>query len=298
MDRLTNMEAFVRVVNAGSFSGAARGWGVSKAVTSKYVTALETRLGVALLHRTTRSLSLTDAGRQYYARCVDVLGEIEAIESALRDDDLQPRGRLRVTAPPGLVARYGSLITTDFTARHPEVTIDLHLTHRMVDLVEEGFDLAIRVTEPKDSSLIARKLGPAPIVAVAAPAYLAARGTPQTPRDLRTHDCLVDTNFVERGRWRFRRDRGTRTEVVEVDGPFAVNSPMIVRDLATAGHGVALIPEFLAAEPMANGQLVEVLAGTVAFDWGIYAIYPRRRHLPARVRAFIDHLAAGVPEGG
>ncbi len=282
----------MRVVNAGSFSAAARSWGLSKAVMSKYVSALESHLGVALLRRTTRSLSLTDAGREYFERCVEVLGELESIEAALHDDHVQPRGLLRVTAPPGLVSEYGPVLTTAFTAKYPHIRMDLRLTHRMVDLVEEGIDVAIRVTAPRDSSLIARRLAPAPIVAVAAPSYLAQRGTPATPSDLRTHDCLVDTNYRDQGRWRFRH-RG-RSEVVEVDGPFRVNSPTAVRDLALAGHGVALVPAFVAAEALASGELVEILAGTVAFDWSIFALYPRRRHVSGRVRAFVDHLVRAL----
>lgn len=288
MDRLTSMEAFVRVVDAGSFTAAARRWGRSKAVVSKYVAALEEHLGVPLLRRTTRSLSLTDAGRGYHARCVDLLGELEAVEAGLRSDHVEPRGLLRVTAPPGFMDRYARLMTTAFVERYPEITMDLLLTHRMVDLVEEGIDVALRVTVPRDSSLVARRLGPAPLVAVASPAYLARRGAPRTPGDLRAHACLVDTNFRDRGRWRFRG------ETVEVDGPFRVNSPTVVRDLAAAGHGVAVVPAFVAAAHLDDGRLVEVLAGELAFDWAVYAVYPRRRYLARRVRVFIDHLAAAL----
>ena len=289
MDRLTTMEAFVRVVNAGSFSAAARRWGVSRAVVSKYIAALEGHLGVELLRRTTRALSLTDAGRRYHARCVDVLGEIEALEASLRSDHVQPRGLLRVTAPPGFMTRYGPMMTTGFTERHPGVTMEIHLSHRLVDLVEEGLDLAIRLTAPWDSSLIARKLAPAPLVAVAAPAYLARCGRPQRPADLRHHDCLVDTNFRDLGRWRFRV--GRKLETVEVTGPFRINSPTATRDLAIAGHGIALVPGFLTTDALDSGQLIEVLAGMPAFDWSIWAVYPQRRHLAGRVRAFIDYMA-------
>jgi len=296
MDRLTNMEAFVRVVNAGSFTGAARSWGVSKAVVSKYVAALEAHLGVALLRRTTRALSLTDAGKDYFDRCVPLLGELEALDAGLREDNLRPRGLLRVTAPPGLMARYGPLMTTAFRARHPEITMDLQLTHRLIDLVEEGVDVAIRITAPKDSALIARRLAPAPIIAVASPDYLARAGSPERPEALRAHACLVDTNFRERGRWRFRVDG--QLVIVDVDGPFRVNSPTAVRDLAADGHGIALVPAFLATEALAAGRLVEVLAGMPSFDWAITAVYPRRRFLPGKVRAFIDHLAEGLGAEG
>ena len=297
MDRLLTMEAFVRVVDAGSFSAAARQWGRSKAVVSKYVNALEDHLGVQLLRRTTRSLSLTEAGRAYRERCVEVLGEIEALEVSLREGIAAPRGPLRITAPPGFASHYLDVMTTDFIARFPEVTLDLDLTHRMVDLVEENIDVAIRVTDPRDSSLVARRIAPAPILAVASPDYLRRRGTPKKPADLRDHDCIVDTNFRDQQRWRFRSSgSGGKTETVSVDGPLRVNHPDAVREMAAAGHGIALVPDFVARDALEAGRLREVLRGTVAFQWSILAVYPRRKYLPARVRAYVDHLLAHMGE--
>ena len=283
MDRLLAMEAFVRVVDAGSFSAAAQQWGRSKAVVSKYVNALEDHLGVALLRRTTRSLSLTDAGRAYRERCADVLGEIEALEASLREGIAAPRGPLRVTAPPGFASHYLGLMTKAFLARYPEVTIDLDLTHRMVDLVEEHIDVAIRVTDPQDSSLVARRLAPAPIIAVAAPSYLQRKGTPKRPSDLRHHDCLVDTNFRDQQRWRFRTKH--KSETITVRGPLRINHPDAIAGMAAAG---------LAKPALQAGHLREVLKGSVALHWSILAVYPRRRYLPLRVRAYVDHLAQGL----
>jgi DNA-binding transcriptional LysR family regulator len=288
MDRLLAMEAFVRVVDAGSFSSAARQWGRSKAVVSKYINALEEHLGVELLRRTTRSLSLTEAGRAYRERCADVLGEVEALEASLREGIAAPRGPLRVTAPPGLASHYLGILTKDFLARCPEVTLDLDLTHRMVDLVEENIDVAIRVTDPRDSSLVARHIAPAPILAVAAPSYLQRRGTPKRPADLHDHDCLVDTNFRDQQRWRFQTHN--KTETITVDGPLRVNSPDAIAEMAEAGLGIALVPEFVAREALRAGRLCEVLKSRVAFRWSILAVYPRRRYLPLRVRAYVDHL--------
>lgn len=292
MDRLTAMYAFARVVDAGSFSAAARRWGRSKAAVSKYVADLEAHLGVTLLRRNTRSLTLTEAGAAYYPRCIEILNAVDATETGLREQQSALRGTLRVTAPPGFASRYLAVLTCDFVARHPQVRIDLDLTHRMIDLVEEAVDVAVRMTEPQDSSLIARRLAPAPCIAVAAPRYLAARGQPETPRELRGHDCLVDTNFRDQQRWRFRV--GGRTQRVTVDGPFRVNSPLAVRDLAIAGHGIAIVPALIAEAAIATGELVEVLPGTVALRWSIYAVYPRREHLPERVRAYVDHLAEAL----
>lgn len=304
MDRLVAMEAFVRVVDAGSFSAAAQQWGRSKAVVSKYINALEAHLGVQLIQRTTRSLSLTEAGRAYRERCADVLGEIEGLEASLREGVAAPRGPLRVTAPPGFASHYLGVMTKDFLARFPEVTIDLDLTHRMVDLVEENIDVAIRVTDPRDSSLVARRIAPAPIIAVAAPSYLRRRGTPKQPADLRDHDCLVDTNFRDQQRWRFQTPKQAKpnsktkaeptTETITVHGPLRVNNPDAICEMAEAGLGIALVPEFVASDALRAGSLCEVLKGRVAFRWSILAVYPRRRYLPLRVRAYIDHLVERI----
>jgi DNA-binding transcriptional LysR family regulator len=292
MDRLTSMEALVRVVDSGSFSAAARQWGRSKAAVSKYVAALEEHLGLQLLQRTTRSSSLTEAGRLYVAGCREVLGEIDSLETSLRGDRAALSGLLRVTAPPGLAARYLSALTSDFIDQHPNITIELDLTHRIVDLVDEGIDVAIRATEPRDSTLIARNIAPVRIVAVASPAYLARHGAPADPRDLRGHRCLVDTNFRDQQRWRFRVDGAPLT--VRVAPAIRVNSPVAIRDLAIAGHGIALVPDFLVADALADGTLVELLLGMVAIAWSVHAVYPRRRHVPARLRAYVDHLARSL----
>lgn len=295
VDRLTNMEAFVRVVDAGSFRAAARQWRRSTAVVSKYVAALEAHLGVELMRRSTRALRLTEAGHAYYAECRALLGAVEAMEADVRDEHVAPKGWLRVTAPPGFVHRHYDLVLTDFMARYPSIKLDLQLTHRMVDLVEQGFDVAIRVTAPVDSSLVARRLGPAPLVLVAAPAYLERAGLPVSAADLAGHACLVDSNFRDGARWRFETQDGLQT--VQVDGPVRVDSPLIVERLARDGRGLGLTPAFVAAEGLASGALVEVDVGRPAFDWSMFAVYPRRRFVSGRVRAFVDHLAEGLAEG-
>lgn len=292
MDRLTNMEAFVRVVDAGSFSAAARQWGRSKAVVSKYVAALEHQLGTELLRRTTRSLSLTVVGEEYHRRCTDLLAELDAMDARVQTDRQSPRGVLRVSVPPGFLARYLSLVTTELLERHPELELDLDVTHRMVDLVEEGIDVAIRLTDPDDSALVARRLAPAPVVAVVSPAYLEQHGRPRRPRDLRSHACLVDTNFRDQQRWRFKHEG--RIETVSVRGPVRANSPLVTRQLALDGLGIACIPKLLVEEDLRHGRLKEVLRGKVALNWSIWAVMVRRRYVSARVRAFVDHLAAGL----
>lgn len=288
MDRLTNMEAFVRVVEAGSFSRAAQRWGRSKAVVSKYVSMLEEYLDIELLRRSTRSLSLTQAGELYYRRCLALLDELTDLEASLHSEHISPRGRLRITAPPGLMSQYKLPLMTEFRERYPDISMEFTLTHRMVDLVEEGFDVAIRITEPKDSSLVVRKLAPAPLVVAASPAYLQEHGTPEHPQDLRDHACLIDTNFREHSKWRFQRNG--KTEVVQVSGPFEVNSPIVVRDLALQAQGIALLPAFVAKDALQQGKLVTLLEGQIALQWSIVAMYPRRRFLSGRVRAYIDYL--------
>lgn len=292
MDKLLAMETFVRVVRAGSLSAAARQWGRSKARLSQTLKALEAELELTLLQRNTRFLKLTDAGRSYFDRCVDLLQQIDTLETELKGEKSGLEGSLRVTAAPSLVHQHLSLFTSSFHASHPGVSIDLDLTHRMVDLVEEGVDLAVRVTAPRDSALIARRLAPASIVAVAAPVYLERHGRPRVPEELKQHSCLVDTNFRNQQRWSFATSRGRQT--VSVTGPFRINSPEALRDLALAGHGVALLPSFVAAEHLTQGHLVELFAGKVALSWSVYAVYPRRAHLPERVKAYIAHLARGL----
>jgi len=300
MDRLNAMEALIRVVDAGSFSEAAKRWGRSKAAVSKYVAALEEHVGVQLLQRTTRSSSLTEAGRLYVAGCRELLGDLDALEAGLHTDRVALRGLLRVSAPPGLASRHLHALTTDFLAQHPDMRIDLDLTHRIVDMVDEGVDVAIRATEPLDSSLVARRLAPVHILAVAAPAYLDAHGALRTPADLAHHRCLVDSNFREPQRWRFCVE-GRRVSV-RVDAAIRVNSPIAIRELCLDAQCVALAPDFMVEDELRAGKLVELFHGQVALEWTLHALYMRRDHVPARLRAYVDHLAlsfsANVSAGG
>lgn len=288
MDRITTMEAFVRVVDAGSFAEAARQWGRSKAAVSKYVGQLEEHLGLRLLRRTTRSLGVTDAGRAHYEQCTQVLALLEESEAQLRADHLALRGPLRVSAPPAFVALHWRALTLRFVEEHPEVQLELDVTQRLVDLAEERVDVAIRLTRPDDSTLVARRLAPAPLVLAASPAYLSERGSPRAPKDLRAHDCIVDTNMRFHSRWPFHHDGKKVT--VAVKAKVLTNSAIVVRDLALDGLGVGLMIRMVAAEALSTGRLVEVLEGRVAAEWSVYAITSQRRHQPARARAFIEHM--------
>lgn len=291
MDKLVSMEAFVRVAEVGSFAEAARRWGRSKASVSAYVAQLEDHLGVRLLHRTTRRVSLTDTGAGHLERCRELLAQLADAEDEARAEASALRGTLRVTAPGGLVARHQSALVGDFLARWPDITLDLMLTNRMVDLVAERIDVALRLTEPADSTLVARRLAPAPLVVVASPGFLAGHGRLDAPADLAGVPCLRDTNFGFDPQWPFREGS------VRVSGPLAADSPLVVRAMALAGHGVALSPRLLVADDLAAGALVELFPGEVDVGWSIWAVTSQRRRLPARARVFIEHARAVLAEG-
>lgn len=288
MDRLAADRMFAAVVEHGSFAGAAQRLGASSGQASKLVSRLEAELGVRLLHRTTRALSLTEAGRAYHDRLRPILDEWDAMDAEARDRGGSLRGTIRLTAPLGFGTLCLSALFARFALDHPGVGLEVELTDRLVPLVEEGFDLAVRIGRPADSSLVARKLGEARVVAVAAPGYLDGRGVPERPSDLVRHDCLIDTNRREPLRWQFR------DESVAVAGRLRFNSPALCLSAAEAGLGVACMPQFIAAGSLAAGRVVEVLPDQVPDPFGIYAMTPSGRHLAARVRALIDALAVGL----
>lgn len=294
MDRIVCMEAFVRVADARSFAEAARRWGRSKAVVSKYVAQLETHLGVPLLQRTTRSVALTDAGHGHYDSSRQVLGLLEESESQLRADHVSLRGPLRITAPPGLLSMGPRSVVASFLRRFGNVQLDIDITSRAVDLVEERIDVAIRVTQPEDSSLIARRLAPVEVILAASDTYLDAYGTPQSPRDLVHHQCLLDGNYRFSPRWPFNVDGESYT--VKVDGPVRTNDLFTTRSLALEGVGIVMTARTLVDKYLASGQLREVLPKTSGVTWSAYAITSQRRHLSGRARAFIEHLREHLPQ--
>lgn len=288
MDHLHAMRAFRTVADTGSFSAAGRALGRSKTVVSKLVAELEAHLGTRLLNRTTRRVSLTETGRAYHARCVQLLADLEEMESMVRDTQATPRGRLRVAGPQTFGELYLVPALHAFAARHPGISIELTLTDRFVDLIEERFDLGNRIADLPDSSLVARRLGEMRLVACAAPAYLAAHGRPREPADLAAHDCIVDTNFRQPWLWPF--EAGGRQASVRVAGRFAVNSARAACDLAIAGAGIVLSPNFVADPHLTAGRLEALLPGWSSGTRGIHAVYPHRRHVALRQRMLIDFL--------
>ncbi|MFH1793556.1 MAG: LysR family transcriptional regulator [Pseudomonadota bacterium] len=290
MDTLTRMRAFIDVVEAEGFSAAARKIGRSKALLSKYVRELEDELGALLLNRTTRQFSLTEAGHTYYKRASEILREIDSLADTVRDSSGDVRGRIKLTAPRTFADAPIGQSLIDFAKEHPDIVLDIHLDDRFVDLVEEGYDLAIRITRLESSSLIARKLSPFGIKICGAPELIEKVGRPMRPQDLTRMPCVIDTNGRWLSNWPFVNDEG-EPMTVPVTGRLEVNSPQSVRAAAIAGLGFATMPDFIARPALEDGTLVSVLDEFVPAGGGIFAVYPHRRYLPAKVRAFVDYLA-------
>ncbi len=290
MDRLGAMAVFARVVEMESFSGAARDLGLSKSADSKRVGRLEDRMGLRLLNRTTRRLSLTEAGAAFYQGCRRVVAEAEAAERAVTRLARAPRGRLRVNAPMSFGVRHLAPALPDFMARYPELTVDLALNDRVVDLVEEGFDLAIRIARLADSSLIARRLAPNRLVLCAAPAYLERHGAPRAVADLKGHECLLYSYLAAGGVWRLCGPGGERR--LRVTGRLRINNGDALLAAALGGFGVALLPCFICGQDLRAGRLIHVLPEwSGPADTAIAAVYPASRNLSPKVRVFVDFLA-------
>ncbi len=290
LDRLTGLDIFTKVAAAGSLSAAARAMALSPTMVTKHIAALESRLGVTLFHRSTRRLSLTEAGRTYLESCTRILAEIDAADSAVAAERATPRGLLRLNAPVSFGARQIAPLLDEFCRRHPHVTIELGLNDRLVDLAEEGWDLAIRIGSLADSSLIARRIAPCRTIICAAPSYLAAHGTPRRLTDLPAHECLGYTlsRLTGVNRWNFGEDGAIG---VPVSGHLRANNGDALRAAAIAGLGLIYQPTFIVADDLRAGTLspVPLDQPTVTFN-GIYAVYLPAPHPAAKLRAFIDFL--------
>jgi DNA-binding transcriptional LysR family regulator len=290
MDRLAEMEAFVQVVDHGGFTDAARKMGLSKSAVSKHVSALEQRLAVRLLNRTTRRVSPTEVGLAYYDRARGVLAEAEDADSMVTAMQATPKGALKVSAPINFGVRQVTPAVADFLCAYLEVDINLVLDDRYVELIAEGYDLAIRIGQLADSSLKARKLAEARSVIAAAPAYLAERGTPRSVDDLNEHRLLHYSQLSTGNFWRIRTASGEERQV-RVGGRLTVNNGEALMRAAEAGLGITQVPSFMLGDALVRGRLVEVLADRPPDLLGIYAIYPQGRFPQPKLRAFIDFLA-------
>jgi len=285
---LARIRAFVQVFDAGGFSAAARTYGRSKALLSKYVTDLEDHLGVRLMNRTTRKLSLTEAGEAYYREASEILLQLDELDATISDQSAEARGMLRVSAPRNFGETTLAPALFKFIADNAEVTLDLRLEDRLVDLVDEGIDVALRISSMPDSSLIARKIAPTRMVVCAAPSLIKTFGAPKNVEALRSLPCIVDTNIPGQANWRFVEN--STSQSVQVSGRVRVNSPVAALHAAVDGLGFALLPSYLADSVIARGQLVPVLTKNMPEGPNLQAVYPHRRHLAGKVRALIDHL--------
>lgn len=287
MDRFHLMQLFVRIVDAGSFSAVAREMNMIQPTVSKQLTALEERLGVRLLNRTTRRLSLTEAGREYYQRCKRILDEVQELESEVSDLQNRPTGTLRVNAPVGFGHAYLVPLSFRFRAQYPGLAIDVSLNDRYVDLVQEGIDVAIRFGDLEDSQLVARHVGSSARICVASPAYLKARGRPAVPADLKHHNCITYT-YLFGNEWQFEGEGGSQP--IRVFGDYRANSGMTIRAAALEGIGIANIPAFLVREDIESGRLVQVLPQYGPAPVRISAVYPSARLLSRKVKLFVEFV--------
>jgi len=289
VDKLNSMNLFVEVVNGGGFTAAAEKIGLSRAQVSKAVMQLEAHLGARLLNRTTRRVSLTEIGRIYYERCKAILHDIDGVEDIAREQSSKPHGRLTLSAPTSFGMLHMNEVITQFIKQYPQVQISLSLADRFIDVVSEGFDLVIRIAALEDSSLIARKIAPCKRVFCASPDYLHREGIPQVPQDLGIHHCLIYSNDLKPGTWVLHGPHGT--EFIKVNGPLCADNGDILKSAAIAGLGITLLPTFIVGADLRAGRLQQVLSNYCPPEISIYAVFPSRRYLSAKVRTFVDFLS-------
>jgi DNA-binding transcriptional LysR family regulator len=299
VDRFQAIAVFAQVVEQGHLSRAAERLGISTSAVSRHVADLEAHLGVRLLNRTTRRLSMTEAGQAFYERSVQLLADLEEAEATVSSGAVTPRGTLKLTCSITFGIRRLAPSIAAFAARHPAVRFEIELSDRQVDIVDEGIDLAVRIGDIGPQTLIGRRIGSINLVCCAAPSYLAAHGTPREPGELARHACLTYAYSATGNAWRFLDAQG-REHMVRVQGGVHANNGEMLAVLAAAGMGVTLEPDFIIAPELASGALVTLLPGYAPAASGVYAVYPSRRHLSAKVRAFVDFLVErfrGGPEG-
>jgi DNA-binding transcriptional LysR family regulator len=290
MDRFAAMRVFTQVVDSASFAKAADRLGVSTSAASRQVADLEAHLQTRLLNRTTRRVSLTESGRSFYERAVQVLADLDEAEREASRAAVLPRGTIRLTAAVTFGVRHLGPLVAAFLGRYPSVALDVSLSDRIVDLVEEGFDLGVRIGAVGTESLAARKLGETRLVVCASPDYLAAHGTPQVPEDLAGHNCFTYEYVSPRDQWRFREASG-RERSVRVKGSLHSNNGELHAEAAAGGVGIAFEPDMIVMPYVRAGRLVPLLEDFLPPPMPIYAAYPSRKHLSAKVRVFVDFLA-------
>lgn len=289
MDRFQSMLAFTAVVDSGGFTPAANKLGLSRAALSKSVQQLETHLGARLLHRTTRRVGLTEIGQIYYVRARDILQDLAEVEAIASEQSSQPQGILRINAPTSFGIRHLCDAIPNYISQYPDVELSLSFSDRFVDVVAEGFDVVIRITDLADSSLIARKLAPCRRVFVASPDYLRTHGEPKVPQDLALHPCLIYSEQTRATTWTLFGPQGM--ESVKVNGPVRADNGDFLSAAAIAGQGITVLPTFIVGPEIRAGRLQQIMLPYSLNEIAIYAVFPSRRYLSAKVRSFVDFLA-------
>lgn len=295
MDTLDGMKTVVAVVETGSFTAASERLNISKALASKYVGEVEKRLNVRLFHRSTRKLALTEAGKSYYQLALPLLEEFTELVDSVTGDQSSPQGLLRISVPVAFGEMKLAPLIPRFMQQHKDIRLEIILSNSMVDMVEEGIDVRIRVGGVNDSSLIARHLTTLPLILCAAPTYLKQHGRPKTAQDLSQHNCIIDSNFRIGKQWPIISPKG-KAESVNVNSRITASSPSAVKEIAVAGGGIGMVPRFIVEPALEQGLLEEVLPDFSTLEFGLFAMYPHRRYLPKKVRCFIDFLVAEFSE--
>ncbi|MGR8979232.1 MAG: LysR family transcriptional regulator [Gammaproteobacteria bacterium] len=288
MDKLTSMNVFVKVAKAGSFAGGARDLNISRAMATKHIMHLEGSLGTRLFNRTTRSLSLTEVGAAYLERCQQVLLEVEEMEAAVTHLQTEPRGSLKISAPPVIGATHIASAVSAFLKMHPDLTVEMILQSSPGDLIEGGIDLAIFLGALDDTSMFARKLASSSLIVCGSPEYFAKHGVPEVPEDLATHSCLVNWAIPPKNKWPFKTEQGYKS--ISVSGRMQANVADAIRIAALNGLGLVMLPIYIVGRDIEKGRLVPVLDKYVSLPLDIHAVYPHRKYLSAKVRIFMDFL--------
>ena len=291
MDRFQALRVFAHVVETGGFSAAAERLNLSATAASRHVAELEAHLQTRLLNRTTRRVSLTEPGRAFYERTVQLLADLDEAEQEAQRAAVVPRGTIRLTTSVNFGVRHVAPAIAAFLTAHAEVRFDVSLSDRLVDLVEEGFDLGVRIGAPGSDNIVARKLGETRLVPCASPAYLMKHGAPQVPEDLARHNCFTYEYVTPRNLWRFRDAAGIE-RAVRVSGNLHSNNGDLLAEAAAQGTGVVFEPAFIVGPEVRAGRLVPLLQDFDAAPMPIYAVYPSRKHLSAKVRLFVEFLVA------
>jgi DNA-binding transcriptional LysR family regulator len=289
MDTLDGLKTVIAVVETNSFTAASDRLGMSKALVSKYVGEVETKLGIRLFNRTTRKLALTEAGRCYYEQSLILLEQYSVLIDNVTGEQSNPRGLLKISAPVTFGEMQLSAILPKFLKHYPELKIELVLTNGAIDMLEEGIDVRIRIGGLDDSNMIARHLKTFPLVLSASPEYIKKNGLPKTPEEVAEHQCIIDSNFRIGKQWPIISPEGV-ADTISVSSSVAVNSPQAVREIAIAGGGIAMCPEFIVEDAIRDGRLITILPEYTTLEFGLFAIYPHRKYVAKKVRCFIDFM--------